>query len=198
MKTVNRSSKWIKKSLLSYRAIVILIAIIAAGLTACDSDDDDDDLLHGENGKYFIKVKVDGELMEIKNQQTIDGVVGFAGIHYVAVIEGTEPGNSSIALLLYDDEPIKTGIYEGLEISETSYSGVIIGYGFEEESYTTNPESPEGKVTITVLNNKEIKGTFSGVVVDFQGSERILTEGEFYVPRIELNISQGVNMLKIK
>lgn len=84
--------------------------------------------------------------------------------------------------------PVEVGTYSGLEVVEGgNFKGVNIGFIFDASTvYATALEGPVSSGTISVLSDKEVKGTFSGIIRDPLTNETLtVTEGEFYVKKIE-------------
>ena len=80
------------------------------------------------------------------------------------------------------------GTYSDLEVVEgANLKGVNIGYIFDAITvYATDLENPASTGTISVLNEKEIKGTFSGIIRDPLTEEALMvSDGEFFVNKIQ-------------
>jgi hypothetical protein len=97
----------------------------------------------------------------------------------------------AITIQIFDTNPIKVGTYSGLETIEPNLIGVSIGYfSTSVNMHITDPNNAVFQVIITLLNEKEVKGSFSVVLKDILTSNIInLTEGEFFVGRLNYKVS---------
>jgi hypothetical protein len=170
----------------NYRFIqnLFILVLIAAASIACSSDNEDIE----PELNYYIRAKIDGAQVEMKEQKTLQGLAGNNGVQHTAYIEGENEIQQAITIQFFDLEPVGVGTYSGLEVVEGgNFKGVNIGYIFDATTvYATAIEGPVSSGTISVLNENEIKGTFSGIIREPLTRETLtVSEGEFYVKKIK-------------
>jgi hypothetical protein len=170
----------------NYRFIqnLFILVLIAAASIACSSDNEDIE----PELNYYIRAKIDGAQVEMKEQKTLQGLAGNNGVQHTALIEGENGTQQAITIQFFDLEPVAVGTYSGLEVVEGgNFKGVNIGYIFDATTvYATAFEGPVSSGTISVLNENEIKGTFSGIIREPLTRETLtVSEGEFYVKKIK-------------
>lgn len=155
-------------------AIVLSIVLLAG----CKKEDEKTD-----NGKYFIRYKADGQLIEHKNESTLFAVTGQSGVQHNAVVSGFT-GNTNISIQAYDNKPIEASIYDGYELKVNYVEGAILGFGRDGSLYGTDGTNPNVLVNISTWSSTEARGTFAGIVKLTSGTSTInITEGEFFVKR---------------
>lgn len=159
--------------------MMILVTIIA-----CSSDNEDAE----PEATYYIRAKINGTLVKFKEQKTLQGLAGNNGFQHTAYIEGENEIQQALTIQFFDLEPVVPGTYSDLEVVEgANLKGVNIGYIFDAITvYATDLENPASTGTISVLNEKEIKGTFSGIIRDPLTEEALMvSDGEFFVKKIQ-------------
>ncbi len=177
-------------------------------LQACNSDDDDNGVNPSE---YFFRYKLNGSQVDypfMGNSQV--NLTGSMGYHestetYTLNVGGFrnifETGTNTVTILISSTDEIKTGItYSNVEGASNTVPDFMFLMGYyddEGDLYTTAlninsvPLWKQAYVRFEVINEHEIKGTFSGTLVRYDSSsgenvllgEVALTEGEFKVPR---------------
>lgn len=174
------------KTLKTYRNILnsCITIVFLATIFACNSDKEEVE----PDATYYIRAKINGALVEFKQQNTLLGIAGNNGLQHTAYIEGENEVQQAMTIQFFDLEPITTGTYTGLEVVEAgNFRGVNIGYIFDAGTvYATNLEGPVSSGTLYVLSDKEVKGTFSGIIRDPLTQEALtVSEGEFFVKAIK-------------
>jgi hypothetical protein len=165
-------------------SLVFLFLLLAVVVGGCSKDETPEE----EIGSYFIKAKIDGQWVEFKEQKTLQGLAGNNGVQHTAYIEGENEIQQAITIQFFDLDPVGIGTYSGLEVVEGgNFKGVNIGYILDAGTvYATNLQGPVSSATISVLNDKEVKGTFSGIIREPLTQETLtVSEGEFYVKKIK-------------
>lgn len=165
-------------------SLLFLFLLLGVFFAGCSKDETPEE----ETGSYFIKAKVNGAQVEMKEQKTLQGVAGNNGVQHSAYIEGENEVQQAITIHFFDLEPVGVGTYTGLEVVEgANFKGVNIGYIFDATTvYATALEGPVSSGTILVLNENEIKGTFSGIIREpLTGETLTVSAGEFYVRKIK-------------
>jgi len=160
---------------------LIIFSLTILLFTGCKKDEDN----KGPSAVgYFIRFKADGQQVEFTNQTTLTAATGQSLSQYNAVVSGFS-GNHNISVQMFDNEAIRTSVYEGYENKVSYFEGALIGYGKDGVIYGTNAINPEVTVNLTEWTATEAKGTFSGKVKATSASTEIaITEGEFYVKRL--------------
>jgi len=152
----------------------------------CNKEDDKNPPTSTPTGQYYIKFKVDGVWQEMKTQNTLMGIIGQSGDQHAMAIDGYSQGGANTNILVMDDKEITTGVYSDFEIFPTFQRGVIIAWT-NENGYTFNTtyQNKLGSVNITSITSSEIRGTFSGELIDLVSQDEVtVTEGEFFVKRV--------------
>ena len=171
--------------------IAMMVAIMSFG---CDNKDDQDLDPDNDNASgYFVKAKVDGNLVEFKTETLLSGAMSSSlpGVYDLAVsgarqMSGQSALAESISIILRETSPITENSYSGLEPFEYGFKGVLLGYSLEVEdkAYTTDVNAADSFLEITEIKEASLKGKFNGVVKDLlSGETKTITEGEFFVKR---------------
>ncbi len=165
-----------------FRSILLIIFPLTILLSnGCKKDDEDKGPL---STGYFIRFKADGQQVEFTNQAALTAATGQSLSQYNAVVSGFS-GNHNISIQMFDNEAIRTSVYEGYENKVSYFEGALIGYGRDGVIYGTSGVNPEVTVSLTVWTATEAKGTFSGKVKATNASTEIaITDGEFFVKRL--------------
>jgi asparagine N-glycosylation enzyme membrane subunit Stt3 len=133
-----------------------------------------------------IKFKIDGNLIEFKDQTKLFGFYGSNGSQHTLLIQ-SDNGEEEINIQIFDDTPITVATYTGFDLNSNNViEGITIGV-FTNDGivYTTDATNVIGSVIVTDLGDNLIKGTFSGELRDPEtGNSVTLTEGEFTVKRV--------------
>ncbi|KAA2239568.1 hypothetical protein F0L74_25565 [Chitinophaga agrisoli] len=164
----------------------LLLCAVAAALPACKKDDNNGP---GEpEGKSFIRAKVDGKLTDfafsVKAHRDVRNMVSVVGS-----TNGPEENSENIQLAILDGPaPVAAGTYN-LDGGVTTMVVIYSIYkqangGTSQDNYTASTLSAVTTdafvITISSINDKEVKGTFGGTV---SGTKVIkITEGEFSAP----------------
>jgi hypothetical protein len=162
--------------------IIVAISLIFASVACSDNEDVE------HESTYYIRAKIDGVQVEFREQKTLQGLAGNNGFQHTAYIEGENEIQQAITIQFFDLDPVGIGTYSGLEVVEGgNFKGVNIGYILDAGTvYATNLQGPVSSATISVLNDKEVKGTFSGIIREPLTQETLtVSEGEFYVKKIK-------------
>lgn len=188
------------KKQLNITAIVFSLLLNYGLTTSCSSDDD-----NGANsaGELYFKASFGNINFEVdnSNKEQLDGFIEtishpnftYYGSQIVAEIITTSGGDTrSFVIYVYDDEPIGTQTYSGVE--EFQNGGFFYGVQFFyvdqvlQTFYSTKVDDPHSSITFTTINNSIIKGTFSGTLLSLiTGDELVITNGEFQVERTGTN-----------
>ena len=164
-------------------------------ISACESKDGDDDIDPNSNSSgYFLKAKVDGVLVEFKQEdlQLVNIGATLPGVYEMGISAGAslpdESGFSEvITLIVKDDAPIGVKSYDYLRpFTETGFGlkGFVLGYlnASEGLGYVTDVDEEDSILQITELTNSQIKGKFSGIIYEIvSGNSKNITEGESFL-----------------
>ncbi len=182
MKTLKNTMSKIVKRISAF----ILFLLLAAVYTGCSKDE-----ISGEiTGSYFMKAKIDGQWVEFFSPDILGGNIGPTTFNYGFGAWGSSSGKI-ITVVLEDKDPVVEKSYAGIQMQETYTLGVTISYTISEgdtpASYVTNYNDADSRLTITLLTEKEAKGTFSGTLINpVTEAEVKLTEGSFHVRMAEV------------
>jgi hypothetical protein len=168
----------------------LLLLVLVISFSSCKKEEKDLNNSNPTNppsSSYYISCKVDGVLIEFKDQNTLLGIAGNSGNQHSLLIQGNLVNSiSNLNLQVYDSTAIETKGYGGLDLVNNIIVGVIIGY--EDDNgmlYATQFTNPIVSSTVTELSSTVCRGTFAGEVEDpISGQKHTITEGMFYVKRI--------------
>nr|MBI1232102.1 hypothetical protein [Cytophagales bacterium] len=167
----------------------LLVALSwSCGLTA-DEDVDDDTI---PTTGFFLKAKIDGVLVEFKQEDLQLVSIGSAipGVYEMGISAGSSAGDNIgfsevITLIVKDDSPIGVKTYNYLRpFTETGFGlkGFTLGYikATEGLGYVTDVDEEDSILEITELTANRIKGKFSGIIYEIvSGNSKNITDGEF-------------------
>jgi hypothetical protein len=182
MKTLKNMIKKIVNPITAF-CLILLFAFVFAG---CSKDETPEE----ETGNYFMKAKIDGQWVEFSSPDVLEGNIGPTIFNHGFGAWGSG-SDRVITIVLEDENPVVEKSYAGIEIHDTYTLGVTIGYvigeGDTPVSYVTNYNDADSRLTITLLTEKEAKGTFSGTLINpVTKAEVKLTEGSFHVKMAEV------------
>jgi hypothetical protein len=167
-----------KIALLSLSMVVLVVLVLMVG--ACSKDDAD------KGGNYVVRFKANGTLITYTLQSVLLYQTTSAGDQYLASITGSNDVSNNIGLLLYDDAPIGEGTYLNYIVEDQIVKGVLIAHLDASTGvvFSSGAIDAEASVTITEMNATTVRGTFQGVVKHDQHDDIAITEGEFFVKRV--------------
>jgi len=133
-----------------------------------------------DNGIYYVRFYQDGVKTELKAEVTAGSEKDEDG--EVLVIVGSESETHGIMLSIASGTDITTGTYvnRDYENRQDEDEYVWIYYSRQDKNYH-NMLFGTGQVTLTSINDNEVKGTFSGEL-QLDGETKVITKGEFYAP----------------
>lgn len=176
-----------KSIMINWALLVVMVFFASSGCVSEDDDTNPDD----NNSGYFLKAKVDGQLVEFKTETLLSAETGSSipGIYALALsgarqLSGQSGLAESISIVLTETSPITEKRYTELVPFEYGLKGVLLGYALEveEKAYVTDVNNPNVNLEITEMKQNSIKGKFSGVVKYFlSGESKTITEGEFFL-----------------
>ena len=172
------------KTLFYFFLVMLMISV-----AACSKVDDEPE---EEFSEYYLKAKINGTWVEFKTGNQTGSLFGPNGINskFGGGVWGQISNEAALAIDISDHTPIKVGKYEGYQVFESPefyWIGARIGFtGTANETITiwvTDPDNPVSTVTITHITDKEVKGTFSGTIVNPANKQNAaqVTEGSFFV-----------------
>lgn len=158
------------------------------------TEDENPDLDDLNTSGFFLKAKVNGVLVEFKQEdmQLVNIGSAIPGVYELAISAGAslpdESGYSEvITLIVRDDSPIGVKTYDYLRpFTENGFGlkGFVLGYLNASESlgYVTDVDEEDSILQITELTNTRIRGKFSGIIYEIvSGNTKNITEGEFFL-----------------
>jgi hypothetical protein len=180
-----------KSNYINQILLAVVVGIMALG---CGSKEDQDmDPNKNDSGVYFMKAKVDGKLVEYKDQDLLGAFIGLSapGVYTLTLIggkdaEGQNGLEETITIILHDRAPITQKSYSGVTMNDDFLAGVFIGYivGENDKFYITDPQDSDSFLELTEIKSGSIKGKFRGKVKDLaSGTIKSITDGEFFVGR---------------
>ncbi len=167
-------------------SLFFLFLLLTGFFAGCNKDETPEE----ETGNYFMKAKIDGQWVEFSTPDILEGNIGTTIFNHGFGAWGSG-SDRVITIVLEDENPVVEKSYAGIEMNETYTLGVtisyVIGEGDTPVSYVTNYNEADSRLTITLLTEKEAKGTFSGTLINpITKAEVKLTEGSFHVKMTEV------------
>lgn len=157
--------------------LITFVIALTFIFSSCSSNDDGNQ----DNQNYYIKTKINGELVEYKfdasanfplNSNTISGYAKAVPNQSFPAFDFEITDPTGIKVKNYE-EPIDDMIFR------VAIEGIV--------TYTSqNGDAEDFQINITQITNNAVRGTFSGTVFLAQstdGANFSLTEGEFYLNR---------------
>lgn len=177
-----------KSSRLPFKRLFLLCLFAPFVFCACKKSDNGGSL--NNNPDAYLKCKINGILHDFKYQVNANDPPSDKVIHFV-VIGGDENNGvngPSITLRLTSSEGAKVNAtYNGYP---NSPEDLYFDYYYQTANGTVNFEGGRGgsegssaQLTITSLTDWGVKGTFSGVLINYKTKETYtVTEGSFSAP----------------
>ncbi len=133
---------------------------------------------------YVMKFKADGTAIEFTGQSTVVAAFANSGSQYTATFTGYNSG-SNISLTVYDNKAIAPGTFTGYTEDNSAFIGALIVYmDSNGKVYSQMTSNSDIKVVISQITATAVKGTFSGTLSSSDDSSISITNGEFYVWRV--------------
>jgi hypothetical protein len=166
------------------RSALSIATAVCVLLAACgDGSTDPDD----GAGQFFVRYQANGAQIEYRDPLLIHAVFTTVGSQNVFAVEGVSPDGtitgSSVNVSVMDVSPITVRSYVGFQIGAAGITSASILYrtGGFEYSNTTNSDN---RVTVTEITPQYVRGTFSGTTRATGRPNVAITNGEFYVQRV--------------
>jgi hypothetical protein len=172
--TMNRNFKHLS----IYLFLIAQIFLFAA----CDKDDDND-----KTGQYYFRFSANGTMVEFNHQLLLTAGFGQSPPIYAATASGANDATTNISLIIYNNGPIVADVYSGYDIVEGEVIGVIIAYLDKKTGVVFGSgggPDVDATVEITELTATYMKGKFNGTVVASGQDDIAITNGSFYVRRV--------------
>lgn len=175
-------------SQLSFKKLFILCLLAPFVFCACKKGDNGGSVNNDTDA--YLKCKINGEWLDFKYQVNANDPPSDKVIHFV-VIGGNENSGvngPSLTLRLTSSEGAKVNTtYNGYPNSTVE---LYFDYYYQTANGTVNYEGGHGgsegssaQLTITSLTDWGVKGTFSGVLINYKTKEAYtVTEGSFSAP----------------
>lgn len=157
------------------RGFVFLWLTILSG--SCSSDEPSDG--------YVMRFKANGIQQEFVAGGEQTAIFVLDDNQHIGLIVGSD-GSRTMALKVYDTEEIAVAIYRQFEPKDDAFTGSLIAY--EDESgtkYTQGAVVPDIRVRVTEITSTSVSGTFGGTLKAADKPDLFITEGEFFVRRLE-------------
>lgn len=145
-------------------------------ISACSKDE-------VEDGSYRVKFKANGTPVEFNSQLTLTASFGQSGNQYVAVFTGYD-AESNISIQVHDGKAIEEKNYSGYILSGSAFVGALIAYKDKAGTVYTQGVPGNASITVSEITATEVRGTFSGTLKATGKDDVIITEGEFFVKRL--------------
>lgn len=163
--------------------LAALLVLTLGGIAACGKDSG----TGPDNGSYYYRFDANGTRITFTQQASLVAAFGEAGNQRDLVITGYDADSNS-AVQIYDNAQIGTGTWSGynVDIGTGTLIGVIMHYRdasgtlYQQDTSTQSTD----KVTITDVNATSVRGTFSGHLKAAGKPDLTISNGEFYVKRV--------------
>ncbi|MCB0501815.1 MAG: hypothetical protein KDD32_03975 [Bacteroidetes bacterium] len=154
----------------------LLVVIISIFLCSCGSDS------IGQS-EFYVRFNANGTAITFNVQGATVGSFAQAGAQFNAVFSGYD-ANTNINLQVYDGKAIEETIYSGYQSINGALVGALVSYNDGQNSYTQGGVNSDAIITIDDISATTVKGRFSCTVKSNGQSDINLTDGEFYVSRV--------------
>ena len=161
-----------------FKLLVVFVALAAVSLSGCKKDDD-----NGDGGQYYMRFKANGTTVEFKVQASLVAAFGHAENVYNAVFTGYD-AESNISIQVHDGKAIEEKNYSGYILSGSAFVGALIAYKDKAGTVYTQGVPGNASITVSEITATEVRGTFSGTLKATGKDDVIITEGEFFVKRL--------------
>lgn len=161
---------------------ILFIVCLSLSSTSCDSNSSDDD---GNNPTdYFVKARIDDELLEFTGFPNIaldKATSGNGNLLVGSASESTDSNFPSFSFQILDPSGIQEKTYNQSEFE------LIFRYSLSGSDlyHSQAGEVDNFQITITEITDNHLRGTFSGTITEaINGSETwVVTEGQFFTKR---------------
>ncbi len=136
-----------------------------------------------EDGSYRVKFKANGTTVEFNSQFTSTASFGQSGNQYVAVFTGYD-AESNISIQVHDGKAIEAKNYSGYVSTGSGFSGALIAYKDKAGTVYTQGVPGNASITVSEITATEVRGTFSGTLKATGKDDVMITDGEFFVKRL--------------
>ncbi len=154
-------------------SVVIFVLFM---ISACSKDEVDD-------GNYRVKFKANGTPVEFNSQPTLTASFGQSGNQHVAVFTGYDV-ESNISIQVHDGKAIEAKNYSGYVSTGSGFSGALIAYKDKAGTVYTQGVPGNASITVSEITATEVRGTFSGTLKATGKADVVITDGEFFVKRL--------------
>lgn len=165
----------------SFGIRTIFLFMLAAAMLACQDDEREP-----EPEKFFIRGCFGNVMIEFNEQGSLGAIVSQSGVQFSASLYGNNEEITGATIQIFDTEPIAPGSYSGFVQHDSHMEGVLLSFSDEDGNYITDTQNPVANVTISLLTTEDIRGSFSGTVVNvLSGEPLLISQGEFFLKRME-------------
>jgi len=154
--------------------LFLCVTILSA---SCSSDEASDG--------YVMRFKANGIQQEFVTGVGQTATFTLDDNQHIGLIVGSD-GTRTMALKVYDTEEITVAVYRQFEPKDDGFTGSLIAYQDESGTeYTQGAVVPDIRVRITEITSTSVSGTFGGTLKAEGKPDLPITEGEFFVRRLE-------------
>ncbi len=169
--------------------LIFIFLILTAAFSGCSKNEtqEEEEEQRGKNSKYFMKAKIDGQLIEFTTNDLVIGQSGPTAFNYGFWAWGKN-SDKTLSVNLEDENPVGVKTYRGYYTHDNSNLGVVIAYVINQGdndlpvSFITDPDVDDSVLNITSLSKTEAKGTFSGTLFNPATGDKVtISDGSFFV-----------------
>ena len=168
------------QSLFFNKQLQILIwsfVLIIFAFQACKKDN------NGNSNELFMRFKANGVLVEYNDPTTLYAILTQGGAQHTGSFTGYDP-ISTMTLQVYDSMAISVKAYTGFYIVGSVLLGALMSYGDANGvTYSQDTNNNDIVINVSEVTATNVKGTFSGTLVEPGYPNIAMTQGEFNVQR---------------
>lgn len=153
----------------------LLLACVLAVCSSCDES---------TPPAYFMRFMHDGAMVEYADPAKVSATFTRSDEQYVGVFTGFN-NSSTMVLKVYDNQAISEKVYREFGPVGAAFTGSLITYQSGGNTYTQGALVPDIRIRVTELKEGYVRGAFAGTLKAGGHPDIVVTQGEFYVRRIE-------------
>lgn len=133
---------------------------------------------------YFMRFLHDGTEIGYNDPTALSAAFTHSGDQYTGIFTGFS-STSTMVLKVYDNQAISEKIYREFGPVGAVYTGSLITYQSAGNTYTQGALVPDIRIRVTELTDEHVRGTFAGTLKSAGLPDIVISQGEFFVRRVE-------------
>ena len=137
-----------------------------------------------ETPAYFMRFLHDGVEVGYTDPTNLTAAFTRTGEQYIGVFTGFNT-TSTMVLKVYDGQAISEKVYREFGPVGSVFTGSLITYQSGGNTYTQGALVPDIRIRVTELRDQYVRGSFAGTLKTDGQPDIVISQGEFYVRRVE-------------